>query len=850
MLATSTTFATLWWLVPRRARRQWRTLLPLAVVMAVGGALALLTLELARRTAEAYPRYVERAEVGDVEINPSLFTAEIDQGIRNLPGVRRVTTSDLFLALIGYDSTAPIRYSQLPTDRDYGVFGSSDGRHETMDRLALQDGDAATGPNEAVINASLAEGLGLSIGDEVPISFWRTVDDLAGLAGEDPLITPVGVERITIVGIATFPREVLGDELWPMGYMVVSADVADRYECIIREPPLEVSAEEALLATAPPDCATAYRYWSILVDGGVEEAEALQEAFVKVVGDRNAELAPALAEQARYLLITSTLDADVRDVRRSVQPTVTAFGLLALTGAIATLGVLLIVSVRVLRESDDERETWRQVGLGRPASTIAEAVPMLIALVIGVTVAVVAAWTMSTLGPVGSVRSVASPVSRSLDPLVWAGAALLLVAAAVVVIGLTVRSSMHGERPPQGSGTSTSRGMAFAVLRPPELAEGLRAALATPRDTGFTVGLGTIAVSALVAALTFGASLSTLLETPARYGWPWDGAAIVGAGYSSATDVETVGRRFDDVGEITSWAGLGFWQSIVIDGVAVPTIVGFGAPSELDLTLTEGRLPAAADEIAIGTQIASSRGIRVGDIVTIEGELALIDEATVTGVVVLPSVGPLQSDRASPGRGVLVRADALQSDSFQLLTFLGLRLADDVDPMMTFEELSDDLFTWDPFSTPRLLPDPVRPPPIVSVQEIRTVPFIVAAVLGVAATIGLTAVLYATVRSRGRTIGVLHALGFTIGQTKRMVIVQSLTIAVVSLVLGVPVGIAIGRSAWQTYANQLGVVTQPTTPWSGLAVLVGATVVVSLVAAIGPGSRAAQRAPHHLLIRQ
>jgi hypothetical protein len=827
-------------------------LLPLTVVMAVGGAMALLTLELARRTAEAYPRYVEGAEVGDVEINPSLFTAEIDKAIRSLPGLDRVTTSDLFLALIGYDSAAPIRYSQLPTDSDYGVFGSADGRHESMDRLALQDGEAATGPNEAVINAILADDLGLSIGDEVPISFWRTVDDLAGLAGEDPLITPVGVERVTIVGIATFPREVLGDELWPVGRMVVSADVAARYECTIREPPLEVSAEEALLATAPPDCATAYRYWSILVDGGVAEAEALQESFVKVVGDRNAGLAPALAEQARYLLITSTLDADVRDVRRSVQPTVTAFSLLALTAAIATLGVLLIVSVRVLRESDDERETWRQVGLGRPASALAEAVPMLIALVIGVTAAAVAAWTMSTLGPVGNVRSVALPVSRSLDPLVWAGGALLFVVAAVVVIGLAVRLSMQVERPRlQGSGSSTIRSSAFAPMRPPEVAEGLRAALATPRDTGFTVGLGTIAVSALVAALTFGASLSTLLETPARYGWPWDGAAMVGAGYNSATDVETVGRRLDEVGEITSWAGLGFWQSIVIDGVAVPTIVGFGAPSKLDLTLTAGRLPADADEIAIGTQIASSRGIRVGDTVTIEGELALIDEATVTGVVVLPSVGPLQSDRASPGRGVLVRADALQSDPFQLLTFIGFDLTDDADPQTVLDELGDDLSTWDPSSsTPRLLPDPVRPAPIVSVQEIRTVPFIVAALLGGAATIGLTAALYATVRARGRTTGILRALGFTIGQVKRMVAVQSLAIAVVSLVFGVPVGIAIGRLAWQAHANQLGVVTQPTTPWRGLAVLIGGTVLVALVAAIGPGSRAAQRGPHHLLVRQ
>ena len=76
------------WVVGRRLRRRWAAMVPLALIVALGGGGALVALGAAERTATAYDDYLDRADVGDVTINPSLNTEAMDRAIRSLPGVR------------------------------------------------------------------------------------------------------------------------------------------------------------------------------------------------------------------------------------------------------------------------------------------------------------------------------------------------------------------------------------------------------------------------------------------------------------------------------------------------------------------------------------------------------------------------------------------------------------------------------------------------------------------------------------------------------------------------------------------------------------------------------------------
>jgi ABC-type antimicrobial peptide transport system permease subunit len=76
---------------------------------------------------------------------------------------------------------------------------------------------------------------------------------------------------------------------------------------------------------------------------------------------------------------------------------------------------------------------------------------------------------------------------------------------------------------------------------------------------------------------------------------------------------------------------------------------------------------------------------------------------------------------------------------------------------------------------------------------------------------------------------------------------QTTTIALAGIVIGVPVGIAVGRAVWGLFAHSLGVLSvTEVTAWVIVAVA-AATVVVANTLAIGPAIVAARSRPASLL---
>jgi ABC-type lipoprotein release transport system permease subunit len=77
---------------------------------------------------------------------------------------------------------------------------------------------------------------------------------------------------------------------------------------------------------------------------------------------------------------------------------------------------------------------------------------------------------------------------------------------------------------------------------------------------------------------------------------------------------------------------------------------------------------------------------------------------------------------------------------------------------------------------------------------------------------------------------------------------QSTVAVTIGTVVGVPLGVAAGRSLWTLFARGINAVPQPTVPTASIAlVTVGALVLANIVAAV-PGRRAA-RTPTALLLR-
>ena len=143
---------TVGWLARRHVRHRAVALTALALTAALGTAATLVAAGAADRTADAYTSYREHANVGDIVINPSLVSSDVDRAIRALPGVISVTSDALLSAGIDRD-VRPRTQAEIDADPSPILTRSSiDGRYVTMDRPALTAGPSpdrrARGPRD------------------------------------------------------------------------------------------------------------------------------------------------------------------------------------------------------------------------------------------------------------------------------------------------------------------------------------------------------------------------------------------------------------------------------------------------------------------------------------------------------------------------------------------------------------------------------------------------------------------------------------------------------------------------------------------------------------------------------
>jgi hypothetical protein len=111
----------------------------------------------------------------------------------------------------------------------------------------------------------------------------------------------------------------------------------------------------------------------------------------------------------------------------------------------------------------------------------------------------------------------------------------------------------------------------------------------------------------------------------------------------------------------------------------------------------------------------------------------------------------------------------------------------------------------------------------------------------------VTHLLVASVTRRRRDIALLKALGFVRRQVAAAVCWQATTIAVVAVGFGVPVGIALGRVVWRTFASNLGAVPVDVVPvWLVIGLAAGVLVAVNLLAGL-PAVGAARLRPSEAL---
>ncbi|MGH2719806.1 MAG: FtsX-like permease family protein [Actinomycetota bacterium] len=141
-----------------------------------------------------------------------------------------------------------------------------------------------------------------------------------------------------------------------------------------------------------------------------------------------------------------------------------------------------------------------------------------------------------------------------------------------------------------------------------------------------------------------------------------------------------------------------------------------------------------------------------------------------------------------------------------------------------------------------------EPAEIVNYRTMRAAPAVLASGLALGAIVALGLTLVASVRRRRRELALLKTLGFVPFQLASVVSWQASVPALIGAVVGVPAGVAVGRSLWSVFARAISAVPEPTVPVVPLVlVAVGALVLASLVALV-PG-HIATKAPTAALLR-
>ena len=180
-----------------------------------------------------------------------------------------------------------------------------------------------------------------------------------------------------------------------------------------------------------------------------------------------------------------------------------------------------------------------------------------------------------------------------------------------------------------------------------------------------------------------------------------------------------------------------------------------------------------------------------------------------TGLVVLPSLGPFESDRAGTGSGVLLSAPLFDELVGQAEAASGLEpgeLRSKLDAFVGIDWRTAPIPrasspTWTTSCgrgmasgfVPFQHPDPVRPPQIADVAAMQRVPVALGGFFALAMALGLALGISAATRERRRELAVLRALGCSGRQLTASVRWHAFTVVAVAIVVGAPLGIAVGR---------------------------------------------------------
>lgn len=536
---------------------------------------------------------------------------------------------------------------------------------------------------------------------------------------------------------------------------------------------------------------------------------------------------PLATAAGRDLFLSST-QRDAESVQRALAVQSIGLTVLGIAALFATLAAVVQALSRQFDRLLVDLPTLVAIGY-RPRRRVG--LGALIALpvaVVGTAVGAVGSIVASPLIPTGYARTVDPRRGVQVDAFVLGG--LVLGILAVVTSAGAFLAWRHR--------TSRSRAVnghdvRFARALPLRLRLGLRAALAPTRAPAGAAArsalVGTaVAVTAVVAVTTFGASLTSLLDEPREYGWTFDATIIGSDGGATALRPQLTALSTDP-----HVARVGYLTVTDVMVAGTPTEAFAFADDGLALhpALRAGRAPAASDEATLGRDLADALDVGIGDAIVVRGRTSKA-RVRVVGIATYPELGN-NSDLAqtlSLTDRMMRRIGGAEHAGVALIRLEpGARVSD----LRRYQEAGE-------------IVAPFRPPRVRNLQRVGGLPTLLA---GFLATLGLLALahgLWRTIGVNRRDDAVLAALGMRPRERRSIVVWQAAVVAVIAVVIGIPLGVVLGRRAWSAVADATGVLDHLVIPWTMLGLIGGVAVLGALVTGL-VATRAAGQSPSSAL---
>ena len=198
----------------------------------------------------------------------------------------------------------------------------------------------------------------------------------------------------------------------------------------------------------------------------------------------------------------------------------------------------------------------------------------------------------------------------------------------------------------------------------------------------------------------------------------------------------------------------------------------------------------------------------LGDTVEVHTGAAESVRLRIVGTATLPSLGVSGTLHTEMGTGALLSYQLIPGAASSQPNNILVTLRPGANPATALRTLQQLV----PASNGGDVASVQRPAEIVNYRSMGTTPAFLGAALATGAITALGLTLIASVRRRRRDLALLKTLGFTRRQLAAAVAWQSSVAVAAGSIIGVPVGIALGRFLWDLFARQIDVVPQPARP--------------------------------------